>query len=77
MKTTHAPRLIVAALAGTLTIASAHAQNIPASITTPDKVETQIGTLEFKDGVPNAVTVQKVRGFLRSVFCRARQRRCP
>jgi hypothetical protein len=33
---------------------------IPASITTPDKVETLIGTLEFKDGAPSAETVQKV-----------------
>ena len=61
MKAAHTPRLIVAALAGTLTIASAHAQNIPAFITTPDKVETSIGTLEFKDGAPSAATVQKVR----------------
>jgi hypothetical protein len=33
---------------------------IPPSITTPDKVETLIGTLEFKDGAPSAETVQKV-----------------
>ena len=30
------------------------------TITTPDKVETRIGTLEFKDGAPSADTVQKV-----------------
>ena len=57
----HTPRLIVAALAGTLTIASAHAQSIPAFITTPDRVETSIGTLEYKDGAPSTATVQKVR----------------
>lgn len=33
---------------------------IPQSITTPDKVETRIGTLEFKDGAPTAETAQKV-----------------
>jgi hypothetical protein len=32
----------------------------PASITTPDKVDTAIGTLEFKDGAPSAATVQRV-----------------
>jgi hypothetical protein len=36
----------------------------PAAITTPDKVETSIGTLEFRDGAPNAATVQKVRDSL-------------
>jgi hypothetical protein len=37
---------------------------IPPAITTPDKVETSIGTLEFRDGAPNAATVQKVRDSL-------------
>ena len=37
---------------------------IPAAITTPDKVETRIGTLEFKDGAPSAATVQKVHDSL-------------
>ena len=32
----------------------------PASITTPDTVETRLGTLRFKDGFPDAETVQKV-----------------
>ena len=31
---------------------------IPQSITTPDKVETSIGKLEFFDGVPSQQTVQ-------------------
>ncbi len=31
---------------------------IPQSITTPDKVETSIGNLEFFDGVPSQQTVQ-------------------
>jgi hypothetical protein len=33
---------------------------IPPSLTTPDKVETRIGTLEFKDGAPSPGTVDKV-----------------
>ena len=33
---------------------------IPAAITTPDKVQTRIGTLDFKDGVPSVETAQKV-----------------
>jgi hypothetical protein len=33
---------------------------IPPAITTPDRVQTRIGTLEFKDGAPSAVTLQKV-----------------
>ena len=33
---------------------------IPPSITTPDKVETRIGTLDFKDGVPSKATFDKV-----------------
>ena len=33
--------------------------DIPASITTPDVVETSIGTLRFFDGFPDAATVQK------------------
>ena len=34
--------------------------DIPASITTPDVVETSIGTLRFFDGFPDSATVQKV-----------------
>ena len=33
---------------------------IPPSITTPDKVETRLGTLEFKDGAPSKDTLDKV-----------------
>lgn len=33
---------------------------IPASITTPDEVETSLGTLRFFDGFPDEATVQKV-----------------
>ncbi len=34
--------------------------DIPPSITTPDKVETRIGTLKFFDGFPDKATVEKV-----------------
>jgi hypothetical protein len=46
---------------------TAHAQataGVPPSITTPDKVETRIGTLEFKDGVPTVETAERVRDTL-------------
>ncbi|MGB8434989.1 MAG: DUF1254 domain-containing protein [Burkholderiales bacterium] len=33
---------------------------IPAALTTPDRVETRIGTLQFKDGAPSVETAQKV-----------------
>ncbi len=42
-----------AAIAGT-------SEEIPPSITTPDKVETRLGTLDFKDGMPSNDTVDKV-----------------
>jgi hypothetical protein len=34
--------------------------NVPQSITTPDQVNTRIGTLKFFDGLPDAETVRKV-----------------
>ena len=37
---------------------------IPPSLTTPDRVETRIGTLEFKDGAPTVETAEKVRDTL-------------
>ena len=33
---------------------------VPPSLSTPDKVETRIGTLEFKDGLPSKATLDKV-----------------
>jgi hypothetical protein len=36
------------------------ASAIPQILITPDKVETRIGTLEFKDGAPSAATAEKV-----------------
>src|SRR5271154_2664774 len=34
--------------------------SVPAGLITPDKVDTSIGTLEYKDGAPSAATAQKV-----------------
>ena len=48
----------------------AMATDIPASITTPDRVETRIGTLEFFDGFPSEATAELVYDnldFLRGV----------
>ena len=55
----------VAAVLGliiTTTTASAQKMktDIPKSITTPDSVETRLGTLKFQDGFPDDATVQKV-----------------
>src|SRR4029453_15344575 len=36
------------------------APKIPPEITTPDRVETRIGTLDFKDGMPSKETIDKV-----------------
>ena len=33
---------------------------LPPSITTPDKVDSRLGTLEFKDGAPSKATLDKV-----------------
>ncbi|KHT62797.1 signal peptide protein [Photobacterium gaetbulicola] len=51
---------LIAGLLGTSVVFAATNTNdtdIPASILTPDKVETSIGTLTFKDGVPTEQTV--------------------
>jgi hypothetical protein len=53
-----------AALALIVTATTASAQkmktDIPPSITTPDSVETRLGTLNFRDGFPDDASVQKV-----------------
>src|SRR5208337_3212499 len=36
------------------------AQEIPPSVGTPDRIETRLGTLEYKDGAPSKATVEKV-----------------
>src|SRR5215468_4098448 len=69
MKTTRISPLLAAALIGAVTTTAAHAQaapkmkmgtDIPSSITTPDEVQTRLGTLKFTDGFPDDATVQKV-----------------
>ena len=37
---------------------------IPTSVSTPDKVETSIGTMNFFDGVPTTETVKMSYDFL-------------
>lgn len=46
--------------AGLFSFVTAASAEMPKEITTPDKVETRIGTLEFKDGAPTVETAQKV-----------------
>jgi hypothetical protein len=54
--------LLLASLSG-LGAAPARAETyppIPPSLTTPDQVETSIGTLKFRDGIPDQATADKV-----------------
>lgn len=67
MKLKHKQTLLAATLIGALAVMAAQAQaapkmttDIPAEITTPDSVETRLGTLKFLDGFPDATTVDKV-----------------
>jgi hypothetical protein len=41
-------------------LATAQAPAISPAISTPDKVETRIGTLDFKDGMPSKDTIAKI-----------------
>jgi len=57
--------IFAAAIAGTFQVFCnpANAQTspaIPPSISTPDKVESRLGPLEFKDGVPSKATAEKL-----------------
>lgn len=45
---------------GTHAAAQANSTSIPPIITTPDKVDSTIGTLEFKDGMPTPATLANV-----------------
>lgn len=47
-------------LAGLVAASAAAADNIPQSIVTADRVETRIGTLEFRDGQPSKETLERV-----------------
>ena len=50
----------------------------PSSITTPDKVETRIGTLKFFDGFPDKTTVEKsTTTSISSAGCRRTSLLCP
>ncbi len=55
-----AAALVSAILALPQTAAAQTTPATPPALITPDKVETRIGTLEFKDGAPTAATVEKV-----------------
>lgn len=56
--------LVVTNLVGSGIAFGETAGKIPATLMTPDKLETSIGTLEFKDGAPSAATAEKVRDSL-------------
>jgi hypothetical protein len=69
MKTTRTRSLLAAALAGALAAPTTFAADapkmkmttpIPPEITTPDSVETRLGTLKFFDGFPDEATMAKV-----------------
>lgn len=51
-------------LAGTIVAGAQTDAAAPPGVATPDILETSIGTLEFKDGAPNAETAEKVRDSL-------------
>jgi hypothetical protein len=46
-----------------------HDDRYPGAITTPDVVETRLGTLRFVDGFPDAETVAKVFDWSRCSGC--------
>lgn len=73
MNIKHKPNFLAAALVGALAVTAtgAHAQSpkyaakVPDSVTTPDKLHTELlGDLEFFDGMPSKATVKKAYDFL-------------
>jgi hypothetical protein len=69
MKPIHKANLSTAVLAAALCSGGIQAiaqsnDRIPPSLVTPDKVETRIGSLDFKDGAPSVATAEKVRDTL-------------
>ncbi len=54
----------VAMLALTRLAAAQTSTGIPPKITTPDQVQTRVGTLEYNDGAPTVETAEKVRDAL-------------
>ena len=61
-------RILTTAIAASLVFGGATmaqtGSEIPPSLVTPDTVESNIGTLEYKDGVPTVETAKKVRDHL-------------
>jgi hypothetical protein len=55
---------LILMLLGALPAVGQDPKQPPASITTPDKVETSIGTLEYKDGAPNKATLEKAYDYI-------------
>jgi len=51
---------VVLLLSGSASVMAQVSQETLESLSTPDKVETSIGTLEFKDGAPSVETAEKV-----------------
>src|SRR5689334_13185076 len=59
--------LVALGLVAATTMSMAQAQVSPQTLhtlSTPNRVETRIGPLDFKDGAPSAETVRKVRDAL-------------
>jgi hypothetical protein len=59
----HSTTLVVSLALGavvSLPLQANYNTSIPKSIMTNDRVDSSIGTLEFNDGVPNAITTQKL-----------------
>jgi len=51
-------------LAGHRPVSSQSGDSVPPSIVTPDVVETRLGTLDFRDGMPSQQTLDKVHDHL-------------
>jgi len=73
MKSTSRPGIIAAVLISSLTATTTFSADapkmkmttdIPPGITTPDSVETSIGTLKYLDGAPYPETAEKAYDFL-------------
>jgi len=63
MKSSHNKLITRAMLLSAALLAGGHeafADGVPPSLVTPDRVETRIGTLTFKDGTPDAATSKAV-----------------
>ena len=69
MKINSLMQLTIGMLAVALSTSTIHAQNAPKmkmtteiqeGIATPDKVETRLGTMTLRDGIPDKATVEKM-----------------